>query len=81
MDILQGGLAGLAGQFPPKYMGSLVQGQAVGGIITAVINIFSIELSTDPTNSAFYCFLVAALFIVLDTIAFVAMTKTTFYKV
>ena len=25
---LQGGLAGLAGQFPARYMGSLVQGQA-----------------------------------------------------
>ena len=62
-------------------MGSLVQGQAVGGIVTAIINILSIEGSTDPSKSAFYCFLVAAIFIAFDTGAFIAMTKTTFYKV
>ena len=79
--IIQGGLAGLAGQFPARYMGSLVQGQAVGGIITAIINILSIEFSTDPSHSAFYCFLVAAIFIALDTLAFLAMNKSPFYKV
>ena len=78
---IQGGLAGLAGQFPARYMGSLVQGQAVGGIITALINILSIEFSTDPSHSAFYCFLVAAIFIALDTVAFLAMNKSPFYKV
>ena len=62
-------------------MGSLVQGQAVGGIITALINILSIEFSTDPSHSAFYCFLVAAIFIALDTVAFLAMNKSPFYKV
>ena len=62
-------------------MGSLVQGQAVGGIVTAIINIISIEGSTDPTLSAFYCFLVAAIFIAFDVGAFIAMTKTPFYEV
>ena len=62
-------------------MGSLVQGQAVGGIVTAIINIISIEGSTDPTLSAFYCFLVATIFIAFDVGAFVAMTKTPFYEV
>ena len=62
-------------------MGSLVQGQAVGGIVTAIINIISIEGSTDASLSAFYCFLVAAIFIAFDTGAFIAMTKTTFYEV
>ena len=71
----------MAGQFPARYMGSLVQGQAVGGIITALINILSIEFSTDPSHSAFYCFLVAAMFIALDTVAFLAMNKSPFYKV
>ena len=82
----QGGLAGLAGQFPSEYMGSLVQGQAIGGIITAVVNILSIasvdsDNKSSSSNSAFYCFLVAAIFIALDTVAFIFMTKTKFYKV
>ena len=67
-------------------MGSLVQGQAVGGIITALVNIISIAsissgIKSSPTSSAFYCFLVAAIFIAFDTVAFIAMSKTKFYKV
>ena len=82
----QGGLAGLAGQFPPSYMGSLCQGQAIGGIISAAVNVLSLAfLSNDdestPSNSAFYCFLVATIFIIIDIIAFVVMAKTKFYKV
>ena len=67
-------------------MGSLVQGQAVGGIITALVNIISIAsissgIKSSPTSSAFYCFLVAAIFIAFDTIAFISMSKTKVYKV
>ena len=67
-------------------MGSLFQGHAVGGIITAIFNIISIALSDEkidsaPSKSAFICFLVATIFIVLDTLALMAMTKTKFYEV
>ena len=67
-------------------MGSLFQGHAVGGVITAVLNIISIALSdgkidSPPSKSAFICFLVATVFIVLDTLALMAMTKIKFYEV
>ena len=67
-------------------MGSLFQGHAVGGIITAILNIISIALSdgnidSSPSKSAFICFLVATVFIVLDTLVLMATTKTNFYEV
>ena len=54
--------------------------------MTSIVNIVSItstgsENKSSPTNSAFYCFLVAAIFIAFDTVAFIAMSKTKFYKV
>ena len=84
--IFQGALAGLAALFPSKYMSSLGQGQVIAGIITAVFNIISIatvdgEAKESPSNTAFYCFLVGAIFIVVDLIALIVMTNTHFYKV
>ena len=67
-------------------MSSLGQGQVIAGIITAVFNIISIatvdgEAKESPSSTAFYCFLVGALFIIVDVIALIVMTNTHFYKV
>ena len=67
-------------------MSSLGQGQVIAGIITAVFNIVSIatvdgEAKESPSNTAFYCFLVGALFIIVDVISLFVMTNTHFYKV
>ena len=67
-------------------MSSLGQGQVIAGIITAVFNIISIatfdgEGKESQSNTAFYCFLVGAIFIVVDLIALIVMTNTHFYKV
>ena len=67
-------------------MSSLGQGQVIAGIITAVFNIISIatfdgEGKESPSKTAFYCFLVGAIFIVVDLIALIVMTNTHFYKV
>ena len=67
-------------------MGSYLQGQAIGGITSAVVIVLSLAfLSTDdklfPVNSAFYCFLFATIFIAFDTVVFMLMTRTKFYKV
>ena len=67
-------------------MSSLGQGQVIAGILTAVFNIISIatvdgEAKESPSNTAFYCFLVGALFIIVDAIALLVMTNTQFYKV
>merc|ERR1719500_2471578 len=33
--IFQGGILGVAGKFPPAYMGAVFSGQAVGGIFAS----------------------------------------------
>lgn len=75
----------MAGLFPATYMGSLFQGHAIGGIITAVLNIISIAStngkSSSPSESAFLCFLAATIFTIFVTLAFVGMANTDFYKV
>ena len=60
---LIGGLLGLAGKFPPQYMGIVFGGQAFGGIFASVTNVLVILLGVDPPNAAFFCFLVAVLFL------------------
>ena len=67
-------------------MGSLFQGHAIGGIITAVFNIVSIASTgsknkASPSESAFFCFLAATIFIAVDILALILMTTTKFYKV
>ena len=37
--IFQGGLVGVAGKFPSKYMGGMMSGQALGGIFPALVNV------------------------------------------
>ena len=83
---LQGGLAGLASHFPPEYMGSLGQGQIGAGIITSILDIINVasihnNKKSSPADSAFYCFLAAALFLCLVIVALLLMTKTRYYEV
>lgn len=51
---LQGGLSGLAGKFPPSYMGAVVQGQALGGIFAAGSNVVSLITYILLRNFSFY---------------------------
>lgn len=78
--IFQGGLAGLAGHFPPRYMGSMVQGQAVGGIFAAATNVVLLALGADEVAAAFYCFLVAVIFLSTALIAFFVLTRSEFFQ-
>merc|ERR1719184_716250 len=71
--IFQGGLIGVAGKFPPNYMGGMMAGQALGGIFPALVNIFVIAMDVTPINLGFYCFLVAFIFPALVNIFVIAM--------
>lgn len=78
--IFQGGLSGVAGKFPPSYMGSVVQGQALGGIFAAATNVVMLALGADNINAAFYDFLIAIIFLASALVAFVVLTRTEFFK-
>merc|ERR1712223_1229397 len=80
--ILQGGLSGLAGKFPPSYMGAVVQGQALGGIFAAASNVVMIAATKedDHVTAAFADFLIAIIFLFTALIAFIVLTRTEFYQ-
>jgi hypothetical protein len=76
-----GGLLGVAGRFPPMYMGGVFAGQALGGIFASVTNVVMFALGADPVWGAFFCFLVAVLFLFSALVAYLAVAKTEFYQV
>ena len=57
----QGGVFGVAGKFPPKYMGSTMVGQAFGGVFPAIVDIIIVAMDIEPQNEGFACFLIATL--------------------
>jgi len=78
--IFQGGLLGVSGKFPPAYIGGVFSGQAVGGIFASVTAVVMIALGTEPQNQAFFCFLVAVVFLAGSLIFYIVITRTEFYK-
>ena len=79
--LFKGGLMGVAGRFPPAYMGAMVQGQALGGIIAVCTNIAMLAVGLDDTNAAFWDFLIATIYLAVSLVAFLVVTRTDFYKV
>ena len=59
--IFQGGVFGVAGKFPPKYMGSAMAGQAFGGVFPAIVDIIIVAMNIEEQNIGFACFLIATL--------------------
>lgn len=78
--IFQGGLFGLAGCFPSKYMTAVLGGQGIGGIFAATINIVLLAIGGDDVSAAFYCFLLSVIFLTGSVLALFCVTKTKFYR-
>ena len=72
---LQGGLLGVAGKFPPAYMGGVFSGQALGGIFASVTNVVFLACGADVVDAAFYSFLIAVLFLLTALVSFAAVTR------
>merc|ERR1711902_187310 len=56
--IFQGGILGVAGKFPPAYMGAVFAGQAVGGIFASGTNVVVLAMGASATDAAFFCFVI-----------------------
>jgi len=78
--IFQGGILGVAGKFPPAYMGAVFSGQAVGGIFASVSNVIFLAIGATPTQAAFFCFVLSVIFLGTAMIAYVCATRSEFYK-
>jgi equilibrative nucleoside transporter 1/2/3 len=78
--IFQGGILGVAGKFPPSYMGAVFSGQAVGGIFASVSNVIFLAVGASPTQAAFFCFVLSVIFLATAMVAYAFVTKSEFYK-
>lgn len=78
--IFQGGLLGVSGKFPPAYIGGVFSGQAVGGIFASVTSVVMIILGAQPQNQAFFCFLVAVVFLAGSLVFYLIITRSEFYQ-
>ena len=72
---------GIVGKFPPAYMGAIIQGQALGGIIAVMVNIIMLATGLDDVGAAFCDFLIATVFLVGSLGALLYVFSTDFYKV
>ena len=73
-------MLGVSGKFPPAYIGGVFSGQAVGGIFASVTAVVMIALGTDPRDQAFFCFLVAVIFLAGSLVFYLIITRSEFYQ-
>ena len=66
----QSGVFGVAGKFPPKYMGSTMVGQAFGGVFPAIVDILVVAINIEPQNEGFACLLIATLSLLVRYVYF-----------
>lgn len=78
--IFQGGILGVAGKFPPAYMGAVFSGQAVGGIFASGTNVIVLALGASATQSAFFCFVLSVVFLLTALVAYAVVARTDFYQ-
>jgi len=78
--IFQGGILGVAGKFPPSYMGAVFSGQAVGGIFASGTNVVVLALGATPTQAAFFCFVLSVVFLGTALVAYFVATRSEFYR-
>jgi len=78
--IFQGGLLGLAGKFPPQYIGGTLTGQSLGGIFASATNVIFIAVGGGAVQGAFYSFFIAVIFLASALAAFLYVTRLEFFK-
>lgn len=74
--IFQGGLFGVAGMFPEKYMTAVVSGQALGGVFASGARIVSLSVGAQDAFAAFIYFMIAVVVMVFTLLAYLYMSKT-----
>jgi len=78
--IFQGGILGVAGKFPPEYMGAVFSGQAVGGIFASGCNVVFLALGASEVDSALFCFVLSVVFLLTAFVAYMGATRSQFYQ-
>ena len=66
--------------FVRDYMITLLRGQALCAVFSAVANIIVLSLSSDDISVAFYCFALTVILHFAALFALIGITKNAFYK-
>lgn len=78
--IFGGSLFGIAGKFSPQYMASVVNGQALGGIIAAVAQILSLTFKVSAVHSAFIYFIIGDVLIIFSLCSYLYISKIDYFN-
>jgi len=78
--VLQGGLFGVAGMFPPKYTQAFMGGQGLSGLFAAVASILSQLGEKDVYKSAFGYFTTASVVLLICFVAVIILFRLEFVK-
>jgi len=80
VNVLQGALFGVSGRFPPSYAGYVMTGQAMGGVLPAVVAIALVTLDVQPRLLGPACFVAILAFIFVAFTLFYFISKNTFFR-
>ena len=78
--IFQGGVFGAAGRFPPSYIGTMMSGQAMGGIFPAVVGLIVVAANIKPKDSGFASFMTATVVLIICFFSLIWVTQNSFFK-
>jgi len=79
-SIFQGAFSSEIGRFPASYMGSMMQGQAIGGIMSSGLSVLLLAIGGDSVSVAVFYFLFAAIFLVFSLGLFFYISRKRFYQ-
>ncbi|CAG9578181.1 unnamed protein product [Danaus chrysippus] len=78
--IFIGSLVGIASKFSKEYMGAVMSGQSLGGIIAAIAQIISLAFKISPLHSALIYFIMADIILIVSAVSYVLMNKIDFFS-
>lgn len=70
---------GIAGRFSEEYMGAVISGQSLGGIIAAVAQIISLAFKISPLHSALIYFIMADILVITSMVSYAFLYKIDFF--
>ncbi|TRY77281.1 hypothetical protein TCAL_10226 [Tigriopus californicus] len=77
--IFQGSASANVGKFPVPYIGNMVSGAGMGGLLPALVNVIILAVEADFQVAGFYCFLIAEIMAILCLVVSVYIERTPFY--
>lgn len=77
---MSGAIFGLAALFPSQYISAIVSGQALGGIISALIYILIVAFRASPTETAFVYFIIGSALVLTTIISYFTLEKNLFFS-